>query len=299
MVSSPSPSQPFHNITLGSSISTLQEIRHGFLLLVNSPLDYITFPRSLPPRSLRPRDVEAEHQCSSYLCCHMLDSGELVLESLNSSRIWGTFDHPTDTILPTQKLARNSTLSSRRTKDDYSNGKFQLHLCTDGSLTLYTSNVLTGFTYNDKTRVVYNGDTAGNGYELVFDEKGNIGLLQRNGITSNFTQGGSFSTREFYHRATVDLDGVFRHYAYRKIGQSTWLIIGAISSDICMAIISYPGSGVCGFNSYCKLDENHRPTCECPTGYSSLKPNNTLEGCKPNFTAPSCDEDVFRREVAV
>lgn len=337
-------SQPFHNITLGSSISTLQEnsswlspsseFAFGLYHLPNKDLFLLAvwfykIPEQTVVWSAKgdnpvQRGSKLELTNGGQLVLYdnggqeiwkpninapatiaaMLDSGEFVLEGLNSSHIWGTFDHPTDTILPTQKLDRNSTLSSRRTKDDYSNGKLQLHLRTDGSLTLYTANVLTGFTYDDKTRVVYNGDTAGsrsfgNGYELVFDEKGNIGLLQRNGTISNLTQGGSFPTREFYHRATVDLDGVFRHYAYRKTGQSTWLMIGAIPSDVCMAIISYPGSGVCGFNSYCKLDENHRPTCECPTGYSYLKPNNTLEGCKPNFTAPSCDKDVFRQEKSL
>ncbi|KAJ8643590.1 hypothetical protein MRB53_005338 [Persea americana] len=323
-------SQPFHTITPGTSLSTLHEnssclspsdeFAFGLYGLPNKNLFLLAiWFNKIPERTVvwsanggnpvergSKLELTTDGQLVLYdnqgkqswkpeingsaVTAAMLDTGEFVLQDLNSSRIWGTFDQPTDTILPTQKLHRNSILSSRRTKDDYSNGKLQLHLREDGNLVLYTANVLTRSTYDSPSQ------SLGNGSELAFDEKGNIGLLQMNGTISNLTQGDSFPTREFYHRATIDVDGVFRQYYYRKAGQSTWSITGAVPSDICMAIISYPGSGVCGFNSYCKLDEKQSPICECPTGFSYLNPNNTLEGCKPNFTAQSCGSNEFRNE---
>ncbi|RWR72721.1 G-type lectin S-receptor-like serine/threonine-protein kinase LECRK3 [Cinnamomum micranthum f. kanehirae] len=33
-----------------------------------------------------------------------------------------------------------------------------------------------------------------------------------------------------------------------------------------------------------------------PTGFSYLNPDNTLEGCKPNFAAQSCGSNEFRNE---
>ncbi|RWR72726.1 G-type lectin S-receptor-like serine/threonine-protein kinase LECRK3 [Cinnamomum micranthum f. kanehirae] len=355
-------SQPSNNITLGSSLSTLQanpswhspsgEFAFGLYRLPNQNLFLLAvWLDKIPERTVvwtakgdspvqRGSRVELTRNGQLVLydnlgaetwkanvtgpvafaaSAAMLDTGEFVLKSSNSSRIWGTFDNPTDTLLPTQKLAQNSSIFSRRAEDDYSNGKFQLFLQFD-NLAIYIVNVPTGAIYNTSIGVtynvlisgvfpissafLYNGDTVasrslGRGYQLVFDEKGYIGMLQRNGSIFNLTWGEIFPTREFYHRATMDIDGVFRQYVYRKTGRSSWVIAGAIPSDICTAIISYPGSGVCGFNSYCKLDANQKPRCECPTGYSYSKPNNTLEGCKPDFTPQTCNSVGVSNEQVV
>ncbi|KAL5983341.1 hypothetical protein ACLOJK_017425 [Asimina triloba] len=49
--------------------------------------------------------------------------------------------------------------------------------------------------------------------------------------------------------------------------------------------------GACGFNSYCRLDDSQRPTCNCPPGYTLLDPNHTYKGCKQNFSSQSCETD--------
>ncbi|KAJ8643583.1 hypothetical protein MRB53_005331 [Persea americana] len=330
-------SQPSNNITLGSSLSTIQEnpswlspsreFAFGLYRLPNKDLFLLAiWFYKIPQQTVvwsangdkpvqrgsilnltdsgqlvlydnQSQEIWKPNISAPAAMAAMLDTGEFVLKGLNSSRIWGTFNHPTDTILPTQKLDQNSSLFSRRAEDDYSNGRFQLRLLEDGNLSLYTGNVLTGYTSN--TPYNRNGSESrslGNGFQLLFDEKGYIGVLQRNGTISNLSMGESFSPGEFYQRATIDLDGVFRKYVYRKTGRTEWDATGGIPSDLCTAVISYPGSGVCGFNSYCKLDKNRSPRCECPTGYSYLKPNTTLEGCKPNFTAESCNPDGFGNE---
>ncbi|XXG46247.1 hypothetical protein AAC387_Pa02g1143 [Persea americana] len=68
----------------------------------------------------------------------MLDTGNLVLLSMDSSTIWESFNEPTDTILPNQTLTKPSKLSSRRYEMDYSKGQFELRLQEDGDLVLYT-----------------------------------------------------------------------------------------------------------------------------------------------------------------
>ncbi|KAK1313827.1 G-type lectin S-receptor-like serine/threonine-protein kinase RLK1 [Acorus calamus] len=65
---------------------------------------------------------------------------------------------------------------------------------------------------------------------------------------------------------------------------------GSVASDICTASPFDFGSGVCGFNSYCKPDTSQN-TCECPKEYSFLDENLKYKGCKPDFTAQSCDAD--------
>ncbi|KAF5198178.1 G-type lectin S-receptor-like serine/threonine-protein kinase, partial [Thalictrum thalictroides] len=106
------------------------------------------------------------------------------------------------------------------------------------------------------------------------------------------------STEDYYQRATLDYDGVFRQYTYPKSSPSngSWSASRwSILPDICQATFGDWGSGVCGFNSYCKQNENQRPECLCPPGYSYTDPKNTFNGCKPNFVQQVCETDERRR----
>ncbi|KAJ8643579.1 hypothetical protein MRB53_005327 [Persea americana] len=193
-------SQPSNNITLGSSLSTIQEnpswlspsgeFAFGLYRLPNENLFLAIWFYKIPEQTVvwsangdnpvqrgsilnltnsgqlvlydnQSQEIWKPNINAPAAMAAMLDTGEFVLKGLNSSRIWGTFNHPTDTILPTQKLDQNSSLFSRRAENDYSNGKFQLRLLEDGNLSLYTGNVLTGYTYNSPTRILYNGDQSG------------------------------------------------------------------------------------------------------------------------------------------
>ncbi|RVX12751.1 G-type lectin S-receptor-like serine/threonine-protein kinase LECRK1 [Vitis vinifera] len=69
----------------------------------------------------------------------MLDTGNFVLASQDSIYLWESFDHPTDTILPTQMLDLGSQLVARFSEKNYSNGRFLLILQADGDLILYTT----------------------------------------------------------------------------------------------------------------------------------------------------------------
>ncbi|KAM1224303.1 hypothetical protein ACFX2G_044182 [Malus domestica] len=60
--------------------------------------------------------------------------------------------------------------------------------------------------------------------------------------------------------------------------------------DICQALMEDMGVGVCGYNSVCKMNQDHRPTCECPRGFSFLDPNDLYRGCKPDFIQ-GCEGD--------
>ncbi|KAJ8643573.1 hypothetical protein MRB53_005321 [Persea americana] len=77
------------------------------------------------------------------------------------------------------------------------------------------------------------------------------------------------STREFYQRAILDYDGVFRQYRYQKkqsnsgLRGESWSSIVLEPSNICMTDPVSLGV-VCGFKSYCKLDGD-KPHCLCPT----------------------------------
>ncbi|KAF8398488.1 hypothetical protein HHK36_017417 [Tetracentron sinense] len=218
----------------------------------------------------------------------MLDTGNFVLANRDSVTVWESFDVPTDTILPTQILDLGSTLVSRQSEVDYSSGRFQFRLQTDGNLVLCT----TAFPTDSIYYAYWESETVDKGSQVVFNQSGYIYVRGRNGNLVHITSANSVSTENFYQRAILDYDGVFRQYVYPKTISSpqSWSTVWYIPSNICMRITASYGSGACGFNSYCRLGEDQRPVCECPPGYSYLDPNNKIKGCKQNFVSQSCEE---------
>ncbi|KAK1267327.1 G-type lectin S-receptor-like serine/threonine-protein kinase RLK1 [Acorus gramineus] len=221
----------------------------------------------------------------------MLDNGNLVLAAASSSNnAWESFNQPTDTILPSQELGLGSALLARITETNYSSGRFTLRVQTDGNLVLYYIDQITKNIYGD----YWASNTVGSGVKLVFDVSGSVYFALKNNTVFNVTKSG-VSAKDYYQRATLDPDGVFRQYIYPKTNKSTlnnaWSLGagGSVASDICTASRFNFGSGVCGFNSYCKPDTSQNMACECPKGYSFLDENLKYKGCKPDFTAQSCD----------
>ncbi|GKU87799.1 hypothetical protein SLEP1_g2139 [Rubroshorea leprosula] len=222
-----------------------------------------------------------------------LDTGNFVLVGKNLSYAWESFKNPADTLLPTQELPLGGMLSSRQTRSNYSRGRFQLRLLPDGNLVLNTislpkANAYAAY-YISGTFDEHN--SANSGYRVVFNESGYIYIVRRNGQIFNLTTGEIVPLQDYYYRATLDFDGIFREYAYPKpkrtgIIDQSWAIVWNIPPDICNAVNGNPptgdfneGLGSCGFNSYCKIDSNARPSCECLPGFNFSDPNNKFNGC--------------------
>ncbi|GMN26542.1 hypothetical protein TIFTF001_001346 [Ficus carica] len=68
----------------------------------------------------------------------MLDTGNFMLANRDFVNLWESFSEPTDTLLPTQTLAQGLRLVARYSEANYSSGRFQLVLQSDGNLVLYT-----------------------------------------------------------------------------------------------------------------------------------------------------------------
>ncbi|XP_058070879.1 G-type lectin S-receptor-like serine/threonine-protein kinase LECRK3 [Magnolia sinica] len=69
----------------------------------------------------------------------------------------------------------------------------------------------------------------------------------------------------------------------------SWYSVHSIPENICMRLTGSVGSGACGFNSYCMLDDLQRPSCKCPPHYSFLDPENEYKGCKQDFPPQNCE----------
>ncbi|KAF8412448.1 hypothetical protein HHK36_000412 [Tetracentron sinense] len=215
----------------------------------------------------------------------MLNSGNFVIAS-RDGYMWESFKVPTDTILPTETLEINGILSSRLTETNYSKGRFELRLLSDGNLVLNPIAWPTGSRYD--TYYVSGTNEANpmdSGSQVVFNGSGYLNIVRRNGGIVSISPANILPITEYYYRATMDFDGVFTQYAYPRTsnGNQSWSNLWSIPNDICFDNSSQLGSGVCGFSSYCELTSDKRPSCECPPEYSLMDPNNKFGGCKPNF----------------
>nr|DAD29983.1 TPA_asm: hypothetical protein HUJ06_031451 [Nelumbo nucifera] len=235
----------------------------------------------------------------------MLDTGNFVLVSSgNSGYAWESFDNPSDTLLPTQKLEVNGMLSCRQ-GTSFNRGKFQLRLLPDGNLVLNTIGLPTTAAYDAYyISGTFERDPMDSGYRLVFNESGYMYILKRNGNTVMLNpESVPPSISDNYHRATLDYDGVFVQYYRPRNGSGSWKSLWIIPDNICLTTPNKLGSGPCGYNSYCRLHEG-RPVCYCPPQYSLVDSSNSFSGCQPNFLpdcvlghGPGNPEDQFRFEV--
>ncbi|XP_021756195.1 G-type lectin S-receptor-like serine/threonine-protein kinase LECRK3 [Chenopodium quinoa] len=220
----------------------------------------------------------------------MLDTGNFVLMDRASAVLWQSFDEPTDTLLPTQTLKQGNRLIASFSSKNYSSGRFSFNLAYNGKLALYT----TDFPLFNTLNTIYETfDDQGFGNLVVFDQSGSLYLADSNGgVLVDIFPDEISHEQSLYQRVILEYDGVLRHYVYSKSASryGGWSIKSFTPDNICTAVIQQTGSGVCGFNSYCKLGDDSRPHCICPPGYAPLDPNNEMSGCYQNFPPQSCKE---------
>ncbi|KAB1221111.1 hypothetical protein CJ030_MR3G024356 [Morella rubra] len=176
----------------------------------------------------------------------MLDTGNFVLATEDSRHSWETFDHPTDTILPTMTMSRPSKLVARYSETNYSYGRFQFSLRSDGNLALETR----AFPLDSSTSAYWSSNTVGSGFQLVFNNSGSIYLTAKDRKQLKMITSNNGSTKDFYQRAILEHDGVFRHYIYpknttissaRRPSEAWFPLSTFIPSNICNAVIQLAG----------------------------------------------------------
>ncbi|KAM7497566.1 hypothetical protein LguiA_021980 [Lonicera macranthoides] len=222
------------------------------------------------------------------------DTGNFALVGTNSSNLWESFENPTDTLLPTQTMEINGVLNSRISDTDFSQGRFQFRLLEEGKAVLNQRDVPSNFAYDAyySSNTHDSSNSSNSGRQLVFNQTGHMFIVRRNGQISDLSNQAATLSLEYYYRATLNFDGVFEIYSRPKRSNSArnWTAIWTQPDNICLDIGGSMGSGACGYNSVCELDNNRRPICKCPLGYSLVDPNDKYGSCKPSFVQ-SCDEN--------
>ncbi|XP_075494016.1 G-type lectin S-receptor-like serine/threonine-protein kinase LECRK3 [Primulina tabacum] len=228
----------------------------------------------------------------------MLDSGNFVLALNTSDIVWQSFDHPTDTLLPTQILHQGNSLISSYSETNFSVGRFVCTVRDDGKLVLQFKN----FPMDNNMYTYWSTSNTNPGSRLMFNQSGYIFLAANNGSILEFLSNNGVWTGQIYQRAILEYDGVFRHYVYPKSADSTggrpmkWSILGFSPLNICVLFLGDTSPGACGFNSFCAAGNEGRPICSCPAGYSPMDSNIRMSGCKPNFVLPNCDQQLQESE---
>ncbi|KAI7979194.1 G-type lectin S-receptor-like serine/threonine-protein kinase LECRK2 [Camellia lanceoleosa] len=207
----------------------------------------------------------------------MNDTGNFVLVNKNSELLWQSFNQFTDTLLPTQIMENGKFLSSRQSESNFSRGRFQLSRL-NGDLGLRTVNIPGKFR-NDPYYFLSTGNSSGSGSgsssdTLVFNKSGYLSILRDNGQELVLSRGDDAQAYDFYHRVTLNFDGVLTHYSHpkAKTGSSSWIVLWTVPVDICLSTVEDAGSGVCGYNRICRINIDRRPECECPRPFSLLDP---------------------------
>ncbi|KAI8535893.1 hypothetical protein RHMOL_Rhmol10G0210200 [Rhododendron molle] len=190
----------------------------------------------------------------------MQDSGNFVLYNSVRGIIWQSFDYPTDTILPGQRLMNGKQLISSVSEGDHSTGLFRLKMQEDGYLVSYPLQSLDTAPYAYWATMT---DGSGNKITLNLDGIGHLYLVNETGatITKNITDGESEKDGKIY-RMTLDADG-------------NWSIL-------CVPwILAYLGSE--------RQLNDAEADCRCLPGFNFINPKIWSLGCERNFAAVNCN----------
>ncbi|XP_044480002.1 G-type lectin S-receptor-like serine/threonine-protein kinase LECRK3 [Mangifera indica] len=207
----------------------------------------------------------------------MLDSGNFVLYNSSGEIIWQSFDYPTDTILPTQRLLTGYELFSSVSETNPSTGKFRLKIHRDGNLIQYPTH-----TEDAPAYAYWSTGTGGRGdhVTLNLDVNGHLYLLNASGFNIwSITEG--YPTGGILYLMRVDWDGILRLYSHNLRPNGTWSALWESSKNKC------DPKGQCGINSFCFTNDK-KTDCSCLPGFASVNQGNWTSGCERDFILESC-----------
>ncbi|KAG9142930.1 hypothetical protein Leryth_006206 [Lithospermum erythrorhizon] len=222
------------------------------------------------------------------------NTGNLVLFSRENTTLWESFQYPTDTLLPSQELEIGRMLISRRSESNFSQGRFYIEMEEDGNFIAFTKDVPNNRFYDDRYTIAETGIESNSdnpALKVVFDDSALLSVLRRNNQTTDIGLPFVLTNSDYYHRVTLNFDGVVTQYYYPRSssGNANWTVAWSKPDNICHEFIAQLGNSACGYNSICTLNDVKRPVCNCPNGYSLVDPNDEYGNCQPDISQ-SCEK---------
>ncbi|GLJ05470.1 hypothetical protein SUGI_0018760 [Cryptomeria japonica] len=200
----------------------------------------------------------------------MLDNGNFVLLNAFFDIIWQSFEYPTDTLLPGQTLKSNSNLFSKASTTNFSAGRFELSMQTDGNLVLYAV----------ERRGTPEGAYWDNGQlmqlvSLEFDPSGLLYLVNSTNMNVSKVAEGKAGDGRFLRRVTLEIDGTLAQYVWNMdVNNSSWSSVWQPLKDPCKDV-----KGQCGNNGICRLTDQNKPDCICPPQFNFIDRQDHFKGC--------------------
>jgi hypothetical protein len=215
----------------------------------------------------------------------LLNTGNLVINDSSGSTVWQSFDSPTDTFLPTQRIT--ATVKLVPTTQSHNPGTYIFRFSDLAVLSLiYDVPLATDIYWPNPDQSLYqDGRNQYNSTRLGFLD--NSGML----VSSDFANGQPFvasdAGKNITRRLTLDPDGNLRMYSWNESNRS-WSVSMQAMSQLCNI------HGLCGPNGICHYSP--KPTCSCPPGYVMRNKGNWTEGCASivNITCDHYDQETMK-----
>jgi len=184
---------------------------------------------------------EQQHQLDSGRYHAAFGHGQLIIKGADSKTPWQNFDSPTDTLLPTQPITKNTNLVSAMARGSVSSGYYSFIFDNNNVLTLiYNGPEISSFYWpNPDIQMYQNGRT--NYYNSRYgghDKEGVFGASDR--LAFNAFDMGPQIARSL----TLDYDGNLRVYILNESNRN-WSISWQAFPRLCDV------HGLCGKNGIC------------------------------------------------
>ncbi|KAF7011397.1 hypothetical protein CFC21_025709 [Triticum aestivum] len=204
----------------------------------------------------------------------LLNSGNFVLRSPNGADIWQSFDHPTDTMLPTMRFLASykaqvvGRFIAWKGPHDPSSGNFSLSSDpsspTPQLIIWHGTKPYCRTTVLNEASVIYGGTYLSNTgsvlYEANINSRGEYYIMFTISENSPFT------------RITLDYSGKSQFLSWNN-QSSSWALIGEHPTAACDLY------ALCGPFSYCDYTQII-PACQCLEGFEPIDDISSSKGCK-------------------
>ena len=205
------------------------------------------------------------------IALELLETGNLVLKDRSGRIVWESFNFPTDTLLPGQKLTRNIVLVSNRASGSHLSGFYTFKFNDDNVLYLTYSGPDVSSVYWPRQ------DTAIYAQQRTNFKSARLAILDEKGFFSS-SDSLFFYTSDYgkrpRRRLTLDHDGLLRAYSLNNL-TGGWEVVWIPPIGVCNV------DGHCGAYGICFYAPE--PTCSCPLRFIPKNKADWSQGCAPEF----------------